>query len=269
MTVTSAARRAFAMPVAAASSSGRRLGVGQGAVVGEVAAGGHLRAVDAGELGGEQVRLGVRGEVALDVPVGGRTERHPLSLALDHHPGGDRLHPAGGQAGLDLAPEHRADLVAVEPVEDAPGLLRVDQAGVEVAGRGGGALDGLLGDLVEDHPPDRHGGLEGLEQVPGDRLALAVLVSGQVELVGVLQQRLELADLLLLVGVDDVVGLEVVLDVDAELAERALLDVGRHLAGGRDVADVPDRRLDVPVAAEVAGDRARLGGRLDDDELAS
>ena len=49
-------------------------------------------------------------------------------------------------------------------------------------------------------------GLELLEQVPGDGLALAVLISGQQELVGVLEQALELGDLLLLVAVHDVQG---------------------------------------------------------------
>ena len=131
------------------------------------------------------------------------------------------------------------------------------------------ALDGLLGDLVEHHPLDRDRRLERLEQVPGDGLALAVLIRGEVELVGVLEQGLQLADLLLLVRVDDVVRVEVVLDVDPELAEGALLDLGRHLARRRDVADVAHRGLDVPVAAEVAGDGPRLRGRLDDDELAS
>ena len=81
------------------------------------------------------------------------------------------------------------DLVAVEPVEDAPGLLRVDQVEVEVAGVLDGPPDRVAGDLVEDHAPHRDLGLEHLEQVPGDGLALAVLVSGQEELVRVLQRR--------------------------------------------------------------------------------
>ena len=55
------------------------------------------------------------------------------------------------------------------------------------------SLDRVLGDLVEHHPLDRDLGLEHLEQVPGDRLALAVLVGREVELVGVLEQLLELA----------------------------------------------------------------------------
>ena len=49
-------------------------------------------------------------------------------------------------------------------------------------------------------------------------------------------------------------GVEVVLDVDAELALRQ-------------VDDVPDRRLHLVVAPEVLLERPRLGGRLDDDEM--
>ncbi len=245
-----------------------RLGVGQGAVVGEVPARRDALTVDARQPRREPLGLAARRELAVDVPVGRRDEGHPLALPLDDHPGRDGLDPTGGQPRPDLAPQHRRDLVAVEPVEDAAGLLGVDEPGVELAGGARGALDGLLGDLVEDHPLDGHRRLEGLEQVPGDGLALAVLVGREVELGGVLELALELADLLLLVRVDDVVGLEVVLDVDPELPERALLHLRRHLRRGRDVADVAYRRLDVPVRPQIARDRLRLRGRLDDDELA-
>jgi hypothetical protein len=57
-----------------------------------------------------------------------------------------------------------------------------------------------------------------------------------------------------------------VLDVHSESAEPrpiVLLDVGRAL---REVADVAHARLHDEVPAEVAGDRARLRRRLDDDE---
>ena len=48
------------------------------------------------------------------------------------------------------------------------------------------------GDLVEDHPLHRHLGGEHLEQVPGDRLALAVFVSGEIELARVGEEALQL-----------------------------------------------------------------------------
>ena len=122
-------------------------------------------------------------------------------------------------------------------------------------------------DLVEDHAPHRHLRLQLLDEMPGDRLAFAVFVRREQELVGVLQLRLQIGDDLLLPRVDDVERLEVLVDVDAE-ARPGLVLVLRGDLGGvvRQVADVADRRLDDVVLAEVAGDRLRLGRRLDDHE---
>ena len=127
----------------------------------------------------------------------------------------------------------------------------------------------LLGDLVEDHPVHRDAlRLELVEEVPGDRLALAVLVGGEVELVGVLEQRLELGDVRLLVARHDVVGLEAVVDVDREPAPRLVLDLGRGVGGAlREVADVADGGLDDVAVAEEVTQHLGLRRRLDDDEL--
>lgn len=46
------------------------------------------------------------------------------------------------------------------------------------------AFDGLAGDLVEHHAMNGNLGLQHLEQVPGDGLTLAVLISCEVELAG-------------------------------------------------------------------------------------
>src|SRR5699024_10360079 len=161
----------------------------EGTGVVEIAPGGDLRPVEAGQARGEGGGAGA--EPALDAPVGGGREGHPLTLALDDDAGGDGLDTPGGEAGLDLAPQDRRDLVTVEAVEDAAGLLRVDEVEVDVAGVLDGALDRLPGDLVEDHPPDRDLRLERLEEVPGDGLALSVLIGGEVEGVDVLEQAPE------------------------------------------------------------------------------
>src|SRR6204780_1710427 len=130
-----------------------------------------------------------------------------------------------------------------------------------------GLGDRLGGDLVEDHAPGGHLRLELLEQVPGDRLALAVFICGQQQFVGVLEQVLELGDLLPLVGVDDVERLEVGVDVHAEARPWLPAVLRRYLRSlVRHVADVADARLDHVVLAEVARDRACLGRRLDDHE---
>jgi hypothetical protein len=121
---------------------------------------------------------------------------------------------------------------------------------------------------VEDHPLGRYARLELLHQVPGDCLALAVLVSGEQEFVGVLEQLLELRDLLLLVGVHDVQRLKVVVDVDTQPRPRFAAILRRYLGGlVWHIANVTDAGLDGVSLAEEAGDRPRLARRLDDDQL--
>ena len=225
-----------ARPVASDSASARErwtrspLPFGHAGVV-EVGAAGDADAVDAVELGGEHPRVvaGAGVEGGVDVPVGGDAELHPLALLVDHQAGGDGLHAAGGEAGHDLLPQHRGDLVAVEAVEDAARLLGLDEVVVDLAGVLDRGEDRGLGDLVEDHPVDRQAlrRLELVEEVPRDGLALAVLIGGEVEGVGVLDQLLQLGDVALLVARHDVVGLEAVVDVDREAAPRLVLDLGR------------------------------------------
>ena len=237
-------------------------GVLQLAVRTEVAASRHPGLVDRVQLGGEHplvvLLAGVEG--ALEIPVRRDPEPHPLTLTVDHESGCDGLHPTGGETGHHLAPEDRADLVAVEAVEDAARLLGLDQVHVDLAGALHCGVDRARGDLVEHHPADRHLGVELVEEVPGDRLALTVLVSGEEELVGFLEQALELGHVRLLVARDDVHRLEAVVDVDAQacpgLALQLRGDVRRALW---EVTDVADGGLHDEVRPEVTRDGAGLG----------
>ena len=126
-----------------------------------------------------------------------------------------------------------------------------------------GGLDGLRRDLVEHHPLDGHGlrRAEHLEQVPGDGLPLAILVGCEIELVGLLHQSLQMAQMVALVAVDDVQRLEVVVDVDTD-AGPGLALVGRGDLSGvaRQITDVTDGGLDDVAVAEIARDGAGLGG---------
>ena len=210
------------------------------------------------------------GEHGLQVPVPGGAERDPLPLPGHHEAGGHGLDPPGGQPGHDLLPQHRGDLVAVQPVQHPPGLVGVHQAAVQLARVVHGVRDGFRGDLVEDHPAGRDLGLQFLQQVPGDGLALAVLISGEEQFVGVLEQRLELSDLGLLVRVHDIESLETVVHVNAEPGPRLLAvlrrDLGRPV---RHIPDVPDAGLDDVSLAQVSRDGARLGRGLDNNQAAS
>ena len=175
-------------------------------------------AVDAHELGGERL-AGCGREDRLDRPVLARREAADLALALDDQADGDRLDAPGRQAALDLLAEERAQRVADQAVDDAARLLGVDEVHVDLARVGERLLDRRLGDLVEGDPERLVvGHVGGLGDVPGDRLALAVEVGGEIDLVGALGGLLDVGDLLAPVVRDHVLRFEVVVDVDAELA---------------------------------------------------
>ena len=222
---------------------------------------------DSGAVERDQPRLERAGiEGGEKIPVLGRPERHPLALALHHETRRHRLHAAGREAAGHLLPEHGGHLVAVETIEDPACLLRIDQAIVDVPRLVQGPRDRVLRDLVEDHAPHGDLRLQHLDEMPGDRLALAILVRREEELVRAGEVLLELADRLLLLGLDDVVRLESLVDVDTERTE-ALPQGSRHVRRtARKVADVPHARPEHVAVSEVARDRARFRGALDDDE---
>ena len=224
----------------------------------EVGARGDLRAVQPDQAGGE-LRPGA-GQVGVHVPVGGAGEGHALLLTVDDQAHRDRLDASGRQLRLDLLPQHRRHLEAVEAVEDAAGLLRVDQVEVELAGVVDRLGDRLLGDLVEDHALGGHLGLELAQEVPGDGLPLAVTVGGEQQFVALGEVGLELAHRGALLGVDDVERLEVVLDVDTGAGPLLALVLRGDLRGiARQVTDVAATGLDDVVRTEVPGDLGRLG----------
>ena len=222
---------------------------------------------DASSVHGDEASIEGAGlERREEIPVLGRPECHALALALHDEAGRHRLHATRGEPAGHLLPQHRRDLVAVQPIEDPAGLLCVDEALVDVARVLEGAGDGVLRDLVEDHPPHRHLGLQHLDEVPGDRLAFAVLVRCEEELVRGGEPLLEVGDDLLLPGIDDVVRLEVLRDVHPERAEPLALGLGNVSGPIGKVANVADARPDGVVAPEVTLDGSRLRRRLHDDE---
>src|SRR5256712_2633355 len=115
-----------------------------------------LPAVDAVELGLEGRRV-LPGQRRRYGPVLLRAEGFALALALADQLDGHRLYPPHAEATADLLPQQLAALVADDAIEHAPGLLRVDQVHVDLAGGLKGALDGRLRDLVEEDPEDLAG----------------------------------------------------------------------------------------------------------------
>ena len=135
-----------------------------------------------------------RREPGLEAPVLARLERLDLGLALADQAQRHRLHAAGRARALQLAPEHRREREAHQIVERAARLVGVDQVHVEVARVLHRLEHGALGDLVEHHAldvdaVDRALVLERRQQVPGDRLALAVRVGREIEVAGAAAAR--------------------------------------------------------------------------------
>ena len=197
----------------------------------------------------------VLGEPDVDGPVFLRLEGLDLALAVHDHAGDDALHAPGGQAGAHLAPQEGRELVADDAVEDAARLLRVDQVHVDVARLLHRLGDGVLRDLVEGHAARlavRQ--VEQLAQVPGDGLALAVRVGGEIDAVGLVGGGAQLADDLVLALDGLVIGREIVVDVNAQRLFRQ-------------IAQVAHRGLDLVIAAQILGDGFGLGGGFDNQQL--
>src|SRR6185503_4467423 len=181
--------------------------------------------------------------------------RFDLALAIADELQRDRLHAAGAQSAANLVPENRADLVADEPIQHAPRLLRIDHLHVDLARVQDRFFDRRLRDLVKHQALYFLPRLAGqfLGQMPADRLALAIGVGRDVDDLSDLGRFLQLLDDLD-AGCEHLVDrLESVVHIDAQLALRQ-------------VADVAHRCDDLVVASQIFVNRLRLRRRLDDHQ---
>ena len=116
----------------------------------------------------------------------------------------DGLHAAGGEPLLDRLPEHRARLVADEPVEHAARLLRLDLLARRCRRRC--AIARWTASFVISWKSTRTArgaprfALDLLGDVPRDRLTFAIRVGRDEDLARVLRGALELGERLLLPG---------------------------------------------------------------------
>ena len=216
-----------------------------------------FRAVQFRQPGGEGLR-GMRAR-GFDRPVLARDEGFDFFFALDDHAQRRRLHAAGREPALHLAPQHRRQVEPDEVVQRTPRLLRIDQVAGDLARLGHRLLDRARRDLGEHHAvqrlvADQVALAQDLRDVPADRLALAVRVGRQIEVVGALGRLGDGLDMFLVLLDQVVAHREAVFGVD-----RALL--------GHQVTDMAVGGEDGVVLAEVLVDRLGLGGRLDDHEV--
>ncbi len=127
--------------------------------------------------------------------------------------------------------------------------------------------DGFLGNLVKHQPLAGNLRFQQFYQVPADRFPLAVLVRGQQQFLSVFEFFAERRDLLGLARHNHIHGLEVLVDIHAQVSPlfvavffwQILLSLGQ-------VADVPHAGLDRKVLSQVFGNRPGLGRRFDDHQ---
>src|ERR1700676_2455209 len=103
------------------------------------------------QLGFEDRRLaaiehGVNGPVLL------RKESPNLQLAFDDQAERPGLYAPRRKPAADLVPKQRRNLVTHDAVKNPPGLLRIHQVGIHLAGLFKGGANGLGRDLVEGYP---------------------------------------------------------------------------------------------------------------------
>jgi hypothetical protein len=151
----------------------------QGATAVEIAALCHATLADASQSGWKKrgFGLGSRVQDCVQIPIRRTSEGDAFALSINDQPGRDRLYASGRQSWHDLLPQHGRDLVAVETIKNAPGLLGIDQVLVKIAWVGDRLGNGRGSDLMEDHAFGRDLRLQLLQQVPRDRLAFTIAVS--------------------------------------------------------------------------------------------
>ena len=205
--------------------------------------------------GGEGTAVRLVGQQGVEAPIFLADEGPDLLLTVDDDPHRGGLDPSSGQALTDLLPQEGAELVAHNPVQDPPGLLRVDQVHIQLPGLGHPLGHSGFGDFIEGHPvvlvsigPEKTG------EMPGDGLSFPVGVGGEDDAVALGCHGLQLTDQGGFSRDIHVTRLEPVFDIHPEQS------FGQ-------IPDMAHRRDDFIAGAEVFLNGFRLGGRFHDHQF--
>ena len=184
-------------------------------------------------------------------------ERPDLFLPFADQTHRHRLHASRGKAAVHLPPQPGRQLVAYEPVQHAPGLLRVHTVLIDRFRMLDRFPDRRRRDLMESDAHRRfriH--IEKFGQMPGNGFPFAVRVRREKDVFRFIRFLLQLPDHIFPAVRMNVLRPEAVLHIHAE---RAL----------RQIPQMPHRRHDPVVRAEDPLDRPRFGRGFHHDQMLS
>ena len=168
------------------------------------------------------------GQVRVDRPIFFFLERFDFAFALHNQSQRDGLHASSGKPAANFIPQQRRNLVAHQPIEHAPRLLRIYQILVDRARMFERRLHRTLGNFVERNALNARRrvryllsssfslffacpfAVEFKRQMRRNRFAFAVRVRRQIDRIHRPRQLLQLGQNFFFPGDDDVIGLEVV-----------------------------------------------------------
>jgi hypothetical protein len=191
-------------------------------------------------------------------PVLYRPKRTDLALAFDNQTYRHGLHATRGKSAPHFIPEQRRNLIAHQPVEHAARLLRIDEILIHVPRMLERFLHGLFSDLVKGYAANLFllfGRRTQLNcEMVCDRLALAVRVRRQKDLIGLGRRPLQLRDDFLLARRNNQRRLKC-----------AAFQFNTNVVF-RQVHDVAHRGQHLKALAQILLNRLRLGRGLDDHQ---
>ena len=219
-----------------------------------------LLAVGADQPGDKgRIRLGL--QMGDERPIFAGNEFLDLQLAIADEAQGDRLDAAGRTSARQLAPEDRRQVEADQIVEGAAGEIGIDQRLVDRARRFHGLEHGRLRDGIEDDAFDRLVfqdllALQDFQDVPGDRLALAIRIGRQDDAVGAFDGLGDIRQPLRRFGVDVPQHREIGVRVDGAVLRRQ-------------IAHMSERGINLITTTKIFVDGLGLRRRFDDDDIHS
>ncbi len=153
-------------------------------------------------------------------------ERLDFPFAVHDETERHRLNSARREFRLHFSPKYRREFKSHQTVKDPTSLLSIHKVHIYLARILHSLENSALGDFVEG---DSLGVFilepEGFEKVPGNGLSLAVLIGCKPNCLCLFGKFLEFADDFLFCRRDDILGLETVLHINAQLFVLQVTDV--------------------------------------------